>query len=172
LERRHTCQSKVTSEIIRAAIEGFGSQERRIDSQIDELRQVLNGGSAEPDAESGSPFAQTEDQRCCGGCVLDLKRQRYPSSNQRMSSTSLDSHPGFVVSVIPRRAISSSSTAGGFRQIRRVRSALHAPAGSARNVRLATALPDRLDSNRNPAGANRNASRTRGRSSRYAQRLS
>jgi len=46
---------KLTPEIIHAAIEGFESQKRRIDSQIDELRQLLNGGSAEPAAESGTP---------------------------------------------------------------------------------------------------------------------
>ena len=46
---------KLTAEIIHAAIEGFESQKRRIDSQIDELRQLLNGGSAEPGAESGTP---------------------------------------------------------------------------------------------------------------------
>lgn len=46
---------KLTAEIIHAAIEGFESQKRRIDSQIEELRQLLNGGSAEPGAESGSP---------------------------------------------------------------------------------------------------------------------
>ena len=46
---------KLTAEIIHAAIEGFESQKRRIDSQIEELRQLLNGGSAESGAESGSP---------------------------------------------------------------------------------------------------------------------
>ena len=46
---------KLTAEIINAAIEGFESQKRRIDSQIDELRQLLNGGSTEAAAESGAP---------------------------------------------------------------------------------------------------------------------
>ena len=46
---------KLTAEIIHAAIEGFESQKRRIDSQIDELRQLLNGDSAETGAESGTP---------------------------------------------------------------------------------------------------------------------
>jgi hypothetical protein len=46
---------KLTAEIIHAAIEGFESQKRRIDSQIDELRQILNGGNAEPGVEPGSP---------------------------------------------------------------------------------------------------------------------
>jgi hypothetical protein len=46
---------ELTAEIIHAAIEGFEFQKRRIDSQIDELRQLLNGGSAETGTESGSP---------------------------------------------------------------------------------------------------------------------
>jgi len=46
---------KLTAEIIHAAIEGFESQKRRIDSQIDGLRQLLNGGSADTGAESGTP---------------------------------------------------------------------------------------------------------------------
>jgi hypothetical protein len=33
---------KLTAEIINAAIEGFETQKRRIDSQIDELRQLLD----------------------------------------------------------------------------------------------------------------------------------
>jgi hypothetical protein len=46
---------KLTAEIIHAAIEGFESQKRRIDSQIYELRQLLNGDSAETGTESGTP---------------------------------------------------------------------------------------------------------------------
>ena len=46
---------KLTAEIIHAAIEGFDSQKRRIDSQIDELRQLLNGDSAETGTDSGTP---------------------------------------------------------------------------------------------------------------------
>jgi hypothetical protein len=38
---------KLTSEIIHAAIEGFESQGRRIDAQIAEIRQMLDGGRAE-----------------------------------------------------------------------------------------------------------------------------
>ena len=36
--------TKLTSEIIAAAIEGFESQKRHIDGQIAELRQMLDGG--------------------------------------------------------------------------------------------------------------------------------
>jgi hypothetical protein len=46
---------KLTAEIINAAIEGFESQKRRIDSQIAELRQLLNGGRPETGTASAAP---------------------------------------------------------------------------------------------------------------------
>ena len=46
---------KLTAEIIVAAIEGFESQKRRIDSRIDELRQLLNGDRTEAVATSEAP---------------------------------------------------------------------------------------------------------------------
>src|ERR1035441_1642080 len=42
--------NKLTTEILIAAIEGFGSQKARIDSQIAELRAMLPGGLTEPAA--------------------------------------------------------------------------------------------------------------------------
>ena len=46
---------KLTAEIIHAAIEGFESQKRRIDSQIDELRQLLRTDRTEAAPASGVP---------------------------------------------------------------------------------------------------------------------
>jgi hypothetical protein len=46
---------KLTAEIIHAAIEGFESQKRRIDSQIGELRQLLSTDHAEAAPASGAP---------------------------------------------------------------------------------------------------------------------
>ena len=48
---------KLTAEIINAAIEGFETQKRRIDSQIDELRQLLNplGTGAAPASAAPAP---------------------------------------------------------------------------------------------------------------------
>jgi hypothetical protein len=46
---------KLTAEIINAAIEGFESQKRRIDSQIDELRQLLSPASTAAGPASGAP---------------------------------------------------------------------------------------------------------------------
>ncbi|MGP8243015.1 MAG: hypothetical protein ACLQVN_00680 [Bryobacteraceae bacterium] len=47
--------TKLTAEIIHAAIEGFESQKRRIDSQIGELRQLLNGDRTAATSESAAP---------------------------------------------------------------------------------------------------------------------
>jgi hypothetical protein len=54
--RTHMPQ-KLTAEIINAAIEGFETQKRRIDSQIDELRQLLNpvGTGAAPASAAPAP---------------------------------------------------------------------------------------------------------------------
>ena len=47
--------TKLTTEILTAAIEGFESQKRRIDTQIIELRAVLTGGSTAPAATPEAP---------------------------------------------------------------------------------------------------------------------
>jgi hypothetical protein len=44
---------KLTPEIIIAAIAGFEAQKNHIDSQIAEIRQMLDGGSTEPAASTG-----------------------------------------------------------------------------------------------------------------------
>jgi peptidoglycan hydrolase CwlO-like protein len=46
---------KLTTEIIHAAIEGFESQKRRLDSQIAELRQLLRDEPVEAATASKSP---------------------------------------------------------------------------------------------------------------------
>lgn len=48
--------TKLTNEIILAAIDGFESQKKQIDSQITELRQMLNGGRTESVAEPEMPL--------------------------------------------------------------------------------------------------------------------
>jgi hypothetical protein len=47
--------TKLNSEILTAAIEGFEAQKRRIDDQIRELRATLSGGSVEPAAMPQAP---------------------------------------------------------------------------------------------------------------------
>ncbi len=43
----HMPAQKLTPDIIQAAIEGFEAQKRRIDAQVIELRQMLDGGRPE-----------------------------------------------------------------------------------------------------------------------------
>jgi hypothetical protein len=45
--------TKLTNEILAAAIEGFQAQKQRLDAQIVELRQLLTGGSGGPAATLG-----------------------------------------------------------------------------------------------------------------------
>jgi hypothetical protein len=47
--------TKLSNELILAAIEGFQSQKKQIDSQITELRQLLNGHRAESTGETVTP---------------------------------------------------------------------------------------------------------------------
>ena len=47
--------TKLSNEIITAAIEGFEAQKTRIDAQIAELQAVLTGGSTGPAAKPESP---------------------------------------------------------------------------------------------------------------------
>jgi hypothetical protein len=54
---------KLTAEIINAAIEGFESQKRRIDSQIDELRHLLNGSRPETSTTSAAPTRKRKMSR-------------------------------------------------------------------------------------------------------------
>jgi hypothetical protein len=47
--------TKLTAEIITAAVLGFEQQKRRIDDQIAELRAMLSGGSTETNATPEAP---------------------------------------------------------------------------------------------------------------------
>jgi hypothetical protein len=52
--------AQLTEAIIRAAIEGFEAQKKAIDTQISELRAMLNGAPAKrfPRSEHGASLAQ------------------------------------------------------------------------------------------------------------------
>jgi hypothetical protein len=60
--------TKLTHEIITAAIEGFEAQKTRIDAQIAELRAVLTGGVAAPATTPESPIG---------------KRKRFSAASRR-----------------------------------------------------------------------------------------
>jgi len=47
--------TKLTTEILTAAVLGFEEQKRRIDLQIAEIRQMLDGGGSKPTADTPEP---------------------------------------------------------------------------------------------------------------------
>ena len=88
---------KLTAEIINAAIEGFESQKRRIDSQIDELRQLLNGGRAEPGAESGSPVRKRKISAAGRRRMAAAQKARWAKIRGEA-----DGHPSSAQATAPR----------------------------------------------------------------------
>jgi hypothetical protein len=68
--------SKLSPEIITAAIEGFEAQKRRIDEQIGELRAMLNGGQPKAD---GAPQKGKRRTISAAGRkrIAEAQRQRW-----------------------------------------------------------------------------------------------
>jgi len=105
---------KLTAEIIHAAIEGFESQKRRIDSQIEELRQLLNGGSAEPGAESGSPARKRKisaagRRRMAAAQKARWAKIRGEADGQPSSAQAVAPKPRRKLSAAGRKAISEAT---------------------------------------------------------------
>jgi len=79
---------KLTAEILNAAIEGFESQKRRIDAQIAELRQMLEGGPA----VTAAPAAPTKHRRKMSAAarkrIGDAQRKRWAESKKESEPSS------------------------------------------------------------------------------------
>src|SRR5260370_14825510 len=69
---------KLTAEIMNAAIEGFESQKRRIDEQIADIRQMLDGSRAE---HAGVSKPQTRRRRKMSAAgkkaIAEAQRRRW-----------------------------------------------------------------------------------------------
>jgi hypothetical protein len=76
--------TKLTHEIIVAAIEGYESQKKRIDVQIAELRAMLPGGSTET---ATTPEASTRKRRKMSAAarkrIGDAQRKRWAASKKQ-----------------------------------------------------------------------------------------
>jgi len=100
----------LTAQILAAAIEGFEAEKRRIDEQIAEVRQMLDGGRSEPAA---TPKAPGGTQRTMSAAarkrIGDAQRKRWaqskkPSEQPTQSATTSES-PKRKFSAAGRRAI-------------------------------------------------------------------
>ncbi len=70
--------TKLTNEIIAAAIEGYEGQRKRIDYQIAELRAMLSGGPATPAATPEAPKRKRRRMRAAGRrAVAEAQRKRW-----------------------------------------------------------------------------------------------
>jgi hypothetical protein len=81
----------ISKEIINAAIEGFESQKQRLDAQIAELRQMLNGGSApsgEPDAASAPKLGRRTMSAAARKRIGEAQRKRWAATKPKAEKPS------------------------------------------------------------------------------------
>jgi hypothetical protein len=78
----------LTAEIINAAIEGFESQKRRIDSQIDELRQLLKGDRTEVAADSQPPARNRKVTAAARRRMAEAQKARWAKVRGEVSPPS------------------------------------------------------------------------------------
>jgi len=76
--------TKLTPEIITAAILGFEEQKRHIDTQISELRAMLPGGPAESAATPAPPTKRTRRKMSAAGrkAIAEAQRKRWAASRK------------------------------------------------------------------------------------------
>jgi hypothetical protein len=81
-------QPKLTKEIVKAAIEGFEVQKRRIDAQIAELRAL--GTDAEGESSSGAPRKKARRGRMSAAgraAIAEAQRKRWAAKKVAPPST-------------------------------------------------------------------------------------
>jgi len=90
--------TKQSHEVLLAAIEGFESQKKKIDTQIAELRQVLNGGSTE--AVSTPELAKRKRRRFSAAA----RRRMKEAQQRRWAAVRGEREPSAPASIeAPRR---------------------------------------------------------------------
>jgi valyl-tRNA synthetase len=107
---------KLSHEIITAAIDGFESQKIRIDAQIQELRSLLSGGSAESDTATPEPktgkrkkFSATARRRMKEAQQLRWAKIRGESEPSSPPATPEAAKPKRKMSAAGKKAISEAS---------------------------------------------------------------
>ena len=105
---------ELTAQILAAAIEGFEAEKRRIDEQIAEVRQMLDGGRSEPAAAPKPPGGtQRTMSAAARKRIGDAQRKRWaqskkPSEQPTQSATTSES-PKRKFSAAGRRAIAEAT---------------------------------------------------------------
>jgi hypothetical protein len=92
--------TKLTTEILTAAIDGFEMQKTRIDARIAEIRQMLDGGSKPTAATSESPRRKRRKISKAGrAAIAAAQRKRWAESKKP---------PGAPEAPKPKRKLSAA----------------------------------------------------------------
>src|ERR1017187_1612790 len=95
--------TKLTPEIITAAILGFEEQKRHVDTQIAELRAVLTGGPTEPAARPEPPKRKRRKMSAAGRkAIAEAQRKRWAASKKAAEPSPPEAAPK------PKRRLSAA----------------------------------------------------------------
>ena len=105
---------KLNAEIIAAAIEGFESQKRRIDTQIGELRAMLSGGRTEGTTTPEAPTRKRKVSAAARRRMAEGQKKRWAaikaeSKKPESAARPEPAKPKRKISAAGRRAISEAS---------------------------------------------------------------
>ena len=105
--------TKLTAEIINAAIVGFEQQKLRIDTQIAELRPMLSGGATHPTAAKPEPTKGKRRKMSAAARkrIGDAQRKRWAASKGEAESPSktATAKPKRKMSAAGKKAISEAT---------------------------------------------------------------
>ena len=101
---------KLNAEIIAAAIEGFESQKRRIDTQIGELRAMLSGGRTEGTTTPEAPTRKRKVSAAARRRMAEGQKKRWAAIKAEPKiPESAPAKPKRKISAAGRRAISEAT---------------------------------------------------------------
>jgi hypothetical protein len=130
--------TKLTAEIINAAIVGFEQQKLRIDTQIAELRAILSGGATRPTAATPEPTKGKRRKLSAAARkrIGDAQRKRWAASKGEAES------PSKTATAKPKRKMSAAGRKAISEATKRRWAAFHA-AKQAKKAAVKKALPKR-----------------------------
>lgn len=97
---------KLNRTILEAAIVGFESQKKELDSQIAELRQILNGGTASAVAvPEATPHKRRKISAAGRKAIAEAQRKRWAASKPQSTASSQPAKPKRKLSKAGKAAI-------------------------------------------------------------------
>ena len=133
---------KLNAEIIAAAIEGFESQKRRIDTQIGELRAMLSGGRTEGTATPEAPTRKRKVSAAARRRMAEGQKKRWAAIKAESKRAGIAARPEPAkpkrkISAAGRRAISEATKRRW--ALKRAEAAKEQPAGAKKAAKQKTA---------------------------------